>query len=1490
MGKKPTVFQALDKAIRGDWGNDTTITPHVNSYDMSKLGRDVIYKTTNKDDYEQKKLELQQNKFLKDRWVKANVNMSVTAYAGLNNVKLMYRDADLMDAYPEIGAALDIVAEESTIPFPDNGQVVHVASKSERVKMVLEDLFVNRLNLQLTSPMVIRAMAKYGNQFMLLNIDRKDGVLGWRQMPVFNVERIENGIQNPYSTGVSLAVNSNDLDKTDLSTQFIWLDDNNSQVPFREWQVAHFRLLTNSLYLPYGVSYLNAARRHWRQLSLMEDMLLIYRLERSMERRVYKIFVGAIDDADIPAYIESVANEFKRTPIVDPMTGQIDLRKNILPVHKDTPIPLLDGRTITIEQLAREYEEGNENYVYSVQKDTLQIVGGKVVWCGKNYTADRLVKITLDDDTYTVMAPEHEVIMRDGSKKRADLLQEGESVMPLYRQVNPQAKQQMGRYEKVYNPNSGKYEYTHRLIAKEISKDKESYNTIHHKDFNKYNNNPTNLLWCDFNEHHHMHSLNSRRMWSDEAKRAQIVSHMRDFYDTEKGNLQRQRSSRQMIEYNKSEKHRLETSERCKQLGYVKQFEEYNLSELHKIHNEIRRKSAIKSWADEEIRQSRLSKTQINFTDEIWVRIWGLIISNNGITKKQIIEWVNQNMIEELIQANPYTIRLQRDKFIANKTFEHNLRRQGFENFKEYKNFVLEEHKVKKIEWVDNEEYKLVKITLDDDTYAIMAHEHEVIMRDGSKKRADMLQENESVMPLYRRDKLISSKSHLDYEQIYNPNSGKYEFTHRLIGKELLNESKREVIHHKDFNRYNNSPLNLQWMGWKEHKDYHISLNSSSRIRELRRLHGLKVGYRKDFEEYNNSKLHDEHNAMRCITSKESWNNEGRESRIKQLSINVDDYVWDAVKKGIMDGRIYNRATLLDFANNNLIDHIIEINKDNKRLLNKRKISRKIFENALASIGYNTITEYLDAVAKKEGCTLPSDIVRLRKRKIAYEHGFNKHFFGSTNKKTTNENGDAKIVIDDVVWDDVRCRILNKTITTRNQLLEYINTNWIDYLIEHNTNTKFIKNKSISETGLYWQVKHKYGMSVGEYIQSIKKNHKIKKIEWVSGDDVYCMTVVGPNGEDDRHNFAVCSINQDGSWSKNGIFVSNCYDQDVFIPVRDESAPTPIDTLSAGQNLTAIDDIKFVQNKVLTALRIPKTFLNFEENAGDGKNLALMDIRFTRVINRIQQAFLMELTRVAAIHLYLLGFNDDLTNFTLSMNNPSTQAEQLEIENMQKKIDAVRDAVSDPGNGMPVMSLTRALKEIMKWSEKDIKENFEQIRLEKGIAAELEKTAQIIKRTGIFDTVDRIYGEPGAEYAEDQQGQGGMGDEGGGGPMGGGGSMGAPMDDGGGELDNLGAPGADDSGDISGQEGMTDTQDMPSDNEQPMEGKKSLKQVLTEENKVLDNMFESYLRKVHEQKMDKNNPTIERVKSYDEDSLLISEEFDKMIDALGKFVKEDEKK
>lgn len=667
-----TAFQSLSKIFTGNWQspNDILSTPA----DTNVSPEDVVFKTNDPVEYQQKMLELQQNKYLQNRWKRVNQNLTMSAFAGLSNIKLMYRDADLMDAYPEIGAALDMLSEEATLTTgSEEGMIINVSSSSDRIKSILEDLFVNRLNMQITAQMVMRDMVKYGNEYMLLDIDRKQGIKGWRRLPVGEVERIENGIVNPYGAPTI----ATDTSKDDMTTKFIWTNElGNSMIPFRNWQIAHFRLLHNSIFLPYGCSALLAARRHFRMLALMEDMMLIYRLERSMERRVYKIYVGALDDADIPAFVEKIADQFKRTPIVDPLTGQLDLRKNIL---------------------------------------------------------------------------------------------------------------------------------------------------------------------------------------------------------------------------------------------------------------------------------------------------------------------------------------------------------------------------------------------------------------------------------------------------------------------------------------------------------------------------------------------------------------------------------------------------------------------------------------------------------------------------------------------------------------------------------------------------------SASE--------------------------------------------------------------------------------DIFIPVRDPNAPTPIDTLAGAKNLDAIDDIKYIQKKVCAALRIPQSFLNFEEQKGDGKNLALMDVRFARSINKFQQAFLMELTKIATIHLYLLGFEDDLTNFTLTMNNPSTQAEQLEIENLQKKVTAVRDAVSDPGGGIPVMSLQRALKTILKWSEKDIKDNFEEIRLEKALSAELEKTSEIIKRTGIFDSVDRIYGEPNAQYQENQGGQEGM--DGMGGAPGGGGGFG-------GGIDDFGTPGAEDA-DVMGEEGMEPTADMEggdnanADNSQPTQPMESVpnKKPLLKEAKLRRGeqiLFEKLMKTID----NKAKKPQKRVDVYDK-TLMVNEEIDKMIDMLDDYTKKGEK-
>ena len=219
-------------------------------------------------------------------------------------------------------------------------------------------------------------------------------------------------------------------------------------------------------------------------------------------------------------------------------------------------------------------------------------------------------------------------------------------------------------------------------------------------------------------------------------------------------------------------------------------------------------------------------------------------------------------------------------------------------------------------------------------------------------------------------------------------------------------------------------------------------------------------------------------------------------------------------------------------------------------------------------------------------------------------------------------------------------------------------------------------------------------------------------------------------------------------------------DQDYFIPVRDPNAPSPIDTLPGATNLSEIADIQYLQKKLFTALRVPKPFLGFEEATGEGKNLALQDIRFARTINRIQQAMLQELNKIAIIHLYILGLEDELDNFTLSLNNPSTQAEMLKIEQTQLKVTLYKDAVADAGNGFGAMSMTRGKKEILGMSDEDIRTDLEQQRLEKAASAEMEQTANIIKKTGLFDRVDKLYGDFDTLVSGgDAEGEEGAGDE-----------------------------------------------------------------------------------------------------------------------------------
>jgi len=244
--------------------------------------------------------------------------------------------------------------------------------------------------------------------------------------------------------------------------------------------------------------------------------------------------------------------------------------------------------------------------------------------------------------------------------------------------------------------------------------------------------------------------------------------------------------------------------------------------------------------------------------------------------------------------------------------------------------------------------------------------------------------------------------------------------------------------------------------------------------------------------------------------------------------------------------------------------------------------------------------------------------------------------------------------------------------------------------------------------------------------------------------------------------------------------------EDYWIPIRGDKS-SKIETLPGAANLGDIHDIEYLQNKLFAALQVPKTYLNFAESMPGGSTLSQADIRFSRTINSIQEAILLELRRIANVHLYFLGFEDDLDNFHLTLTNPSTQQELLKLETMKARLEVFKEFFNTEATAPA--SYTWAMENVLGFSKSDIKLMLKQKKVEKKIFAEIDSAVETYKKIGLFDELDDRYEDPEAAAAMAAGGGGAPGEEGGGGDLGGGGGGGGLGGFGGGGLDfGAGAP------------------------------------------------------------------------------------------------------
>ena len=240
-----------------------------------------------------------------------------------------YNDYRAMDMSPEVSAALDIITDES-VTRNERGDILSVYSENDRIKTVLKDLFHGRLNIEYNLTFWVREMIKFGDSFIKLEIDQKEGIYDSRMLPVSEIHREEA------------------FDGNINSSRFKW-DINNMY--FEEFQMAHFRLVSDGAKLPYGRSVLDPARKLWKQLQLAEDAMLVYRIIRAPERRVHYIEVGNLESSDVHQYIEKIKRELKKSPIVDQKSGQMNLKYNPLTMEEDYFLPIRGDKSSRIETL-----------------------------------------------------------------------------------------------------------------------------------------------------------------------------------------------------------------------------------------------------------------------------------------------------------------------------------------------------------------------------------------------------------------------------------------------------------------------------------------------------------------------------------------------------------------------------------------------------------------------------------------------------------------------------------------------------------------------------------------------------------------------------------------------------------------------------------------------------------------------------------------------------------------------------------------------------------------------------------------------------------------------------------------------------------------------------------------------------------------------------------------------------------------------------------
>ena len=1253
---------------------------------------------------------------------------------------------------------------------------------------------------------VFLSNCKYGDNFLYLNIDDKAGVIGAKQMPNFEMERRESNLVDALSRNNKNA--HGDSSEYDNKVKFYW---KGKDVEFNSWQIAHFRLLGDDRKLPYGtclkgdtrintefgvkeIKDIEVGTNVWSFNTKTQEKELSPILDKIMSgtKEVFKIstrhnYIDASKEHKI--LVATNDGEFIYKNVCDLQIGDLlVLNKN---EHTNKKIKI----DKTKPNNNKNGWSNNINNIPDYVTEEFAQLFGFLIGNGWLTTNNSCVEFTLGTDVET-------------NKYYISLLEKfsGNKVITNDKQATLHSKmlktilERIGFSGKSYEKRIPNWVFEMDTVLQKsfvaglidadgwITKDQWVIG-LHIELNNKELIEDLKILLqrIGYKSGSIINRLIKEPIIDDQQIKTVRESHILTFFDSYLTQMQKYE-----FKNRKTDNFILEPIQSIQSIGEFETYDIYVKNENHNfyannvvVHNSMLEK-ARRIWKQCILTEDAMLVYRVTRAPER--RVYKVFVGN--IDDVDVPAYVNNiaNKFKRTPVIDPQTGQIDlrynqmsndQDFFIpvrsedaANpidtlpgaclsldtriplldgRTLELSEIINEYNNGKELWGYSINPETGSvvpgKITWagITRKNTDVLKITLDNGQTIVCTPDHKFPTKDNGKKEAKDLLIGESLYSFNKDYKKINN-SKSKYEMVYDHNKNKYVYTHRMVGNFMKNLNKHsEFVYDKSFINEGKNTIH--------HKNINRFNNNPNNLLFMNNT---------DHYKYHSNNIN-KFNSLggKALSEKLKNDDEFREIFSKKRS-EISKNMW---ANKTLDERInINKKQSIG-----IINYFNNLSEDDRFIRSEK--SRKNMR--LATIKFQEILK-TDSVFKKELYNKTSKslkIVKNTKESKDKRSEISKQLFKS------HEYREKVFKNQKIKYNNRLLTILSELFKDGNSLDEIIKiindkTHEFNVIFNNlNKNNKHLdkKSKGITKNNIYKLVKYFNYKNWVDFKNKISLyNHKITNIEWLDNKiDTGTITIDGSHEFHDYHTFAI----------ESGIFTYN-------------------------SNLSDIGDIEYLQRKLFTALRVPKSFLGFDEPQGEGKNLALQDIRFSRTINRIQQAMIMELNKIIIIHLYLLGFEDDLDNFNITLNNPSTQAEMLKIEHLQGKVSLYAEAVRDAGNGFAPMSMTRAKRDILGMTNDEIKQDLLEQRIEKAASAELENTAKIIKKTGFFDIVDNIYGDPNADVDSDNDGDddkpGGSND--GGGFAGGGGFGGEDLDMGGEDLESDDTEGSDQPEEFGGDE------------------------------------------------------------------------------------------